>query len=106
MGGSIGKKLKKLDPLRGGDVLLEKAGIPSFTGEGEKGIMGALAPQAAATEMKTFTPAGTPTVDEARMSAEQADLLRRRRGRAATVLTGSSGDTSTVNVGTKTLLGG
>lgn len=107
MGGSIGKKLKKLDPLRGGDVLLEKAGLPTFTGEGDKNIMGALSPQAGgSSELKTFTPAGTPTVDEARMSAEQADLLRRRRGRASTVLTSQSGDTSTVNVGTKTLLGG
>lgn len=51
-------------------------------------------------------PAGPPTVDEARQAAERGDLLRRRRGRAATVLTGSSGDTSAVNVGTKTLLGG
>lgn len=49
---------------------------------------------------------GAPTIDEARQAAEQSDLLRRRRGRAATILTGQTGDTSAVNVGTKTLLGG
>lgn len=47
-----------------------------------------------------------PTEDEARKAAEQSDLLRRRKGRAATILTSQTGDTSTANVGTKTLLGG
>lgn len=50
-------------------------------------------------------PAGTPTEDEARQATDQANALRKRRGRASTILTGSQGDTSTTNVGTKTLLG-
>lgn len=52
------------------------------------------------------TAPGAPTEDDARKSAEQADMLRRRKGRAATILTSQTGDTSTTNVGTKTLLGG
>lgn len=52
------------------------------------------------------TAPGAPTEDEARKSAEQSDMLRRRKGRAATILTSQTGDTSTTNVGTKTLLGG
>lgn len=94
MGGSV-KKIFKAGPLAkafGLDVVEQQE-------RAEK------AQREAGRELKT-TPAGTPTVDDARQAAEQADLLRRRRGRAATVLTGSSGDTSTVNVGTKTLLGG
>lgn len=50
-------------------------------------------------------PAGAPTEDTARQQSEQENLLRKRRGRASTILTGSQGDNSTVNVGTKTLLG-
>lgn len=52
------------------------------------------------------TAPGAPTEDEARKAAEQSDLLRKRKGRAATILTSQTGDTSTANVGTKTLLGG
>lgn len=54
---------------------------------------------------QAITPAGTPTEDTARQQSEQENQLRRRRGRASTILTGSQGDNSTVNVGTKTLLG-
>lgn len=50
-------------------------------------------------------PAGAPTEDQARQQSEAENVLRRRRGRASTILTGSQGDTSTTNVGTKTLLG-
>lgn len=52
------------------------------------------------------TASGAPTEDEARKAAEQSDLLRKRKGRAATILTSQTGDTSTANIGTKTLLGG
>jgi len=44
-----------------------------------------------------------PKIDEARMRADQADRLRKRRGRAANILAGDTGiDTAP---GTKTLLG-
>lgn len=53
MGGfsNIGKTIKKIDPLRGGDVILESAGLPTWTGEGDKNILDmgqAAAKQAAA----------------------------------------------------------
>lgn len=103
----FGKKIKKIDPLRGGDVIIEKAGLPTLTGQGDKNILGAFGGgEANSTEgSQLVAPAGAPTTDEARQSAEQASILRRRRGRASTILTSGQGDTSTVNVGTKTLLG-
>lgn len=109
MGGAAGgiskivKKIKKVDPLRGGDKLLEKIGLPTVTGEGGKSLFGGAAPEA--QEGAQLTPVGTPTTDEARQAAEQSNIQRRRRGRASTILTSGQGDTSTVNVGTKTLLG-
>lgn len=104
----IGKKIKKIDPLRGGDVIIEKVGLPTLTGEGGKNVLGMMSPGGAGGEAVAGvqqTPVGTPTTDDARQAADQANILRRRRGRASTMLTGNQGDTSTVNVGTKTLLG-
>lgn len=100
----IGKKIKKIDPLRGGDVILEKAGLPTLTGQGDKQILGNPDPVSAAGQ-QLITPAGVPTTDEARQAAESANISRRRRGRASTVLTSGTGDSSSVNVGSKTLLG-
>lgn len=92
MGGKVGKSLKKVAKVATFGV------IPELIGKDQK-TPGIDLPQA-------ITPAGPPTVDEAREAAERGDLLRKRRGRAATILTSSTGDTSTTNVGTKTLLGG
>jgi hypothetical protein len=44
-----------------------------------------------------------PTIDEAQMRQIEMDRLRRRRGRAATIL---SGGNDNANVGTNKLLGG
>lgn len=50
-------------------------------------------------------PPPPPTVEDAGVKAEQdADALKKRRGRAATILTGQDG-ASAPNVGTKSLLG-
>ena len=47
-----------------------------------------------------------PKVDQAVIDREAGDMIRRRRGRAATVLnTGGSGDVPAGSVATKTLLG-
>lgn len=48
-------------------------------------------------------PRAPPQVDEARQSLEQRDKLRRRRGRASTILTNNAGEVPAV--GTKTLTG-
>ena len=46
------------------------------------------------------------TTEDAQLAAEQsARELRMRRGRASTILTGQSGDTSNVQTATKALLG-
>jgi hypothetical protein len=48
----------------------------------------------------------TPVVDQAALNREQADMLRRRKGRAATIMSDSSGDVGSGSVATKSLLGG
>ena len=46
------------------------------------------------------------TVDEAQLERERGDIMRRRRGRAATVLTSGSGDSvGAGSVAAKSLLG-
>lgn len=47
-----------------------------------------------------------PTIDDAAETREALDKRRRRRGGAASVLTGQLGDTSPVQTAAKTLLGG
>lgn len=49
-------------------------------------------------------PPPTPTIDKARERRDQQDMLARRRGAKASVLTGPEGVASTP-VGTKTLIG-
>lgn len=51
-------------------------------------------------------PPPPPTVDEARQSAENEQRLRRRKGRAANILTGKDGVSEEPTVGTHALLGG
>ena len=103
----IGKKIKKIDPLRGGDKIIEGLGLPTLTGESDKNVLSSFGgAEANSTEgAQLVSPAGAPTTDEARKASENANIMRRRRGRASTILTSGQGDTSTVNVGTKTLLG-
>ena len=50
-------------------------------------------------------PPKPPTVDQAAQTADQQDLIRKRRGRAADILTGTSGDMSAPPTGAATLLG-
>ena len=49
-------------------------------------------------------PAPVPTIDDAKAEQDSKDAARRRRGAAATILTGPEGVGSSP-VGTKTLLG-
>jgi hypothetical protein len=86
-GEKIGKKLKKHDPLRGGDVILEKAGLPTFTGEGEKNIMGVTtAPDAPVAEKAAVMP----TTDDDKVSSARKRRLaqqQQQQGRSSTILT-------------------
>jgi len=49
-------------------------------------------------------PAAAPTIDEAAKAREAEDVLRRRKGRASTILTGPQG-AGAPTTATKTLLG-
>ena len=46
-----------------------------------------------------------PTVDEARQRVEMQDRLMKKKGNAASILTGKLGDTTAANTATKQLLG-
>jgi len=50
-------------------------------------------------------PIEAPTVDEAQVATQDADRLRKRKGRSANILTGAGGDTALTTGNTK-LLGG
>jgi len=50
-------------------------------------------------------PPAAPTVDEARQSQDITDRMRKRRGRAASVLTGPKGDPAAPATAAKQLLG-
>jgi hypothetical protein len=47
----------------------------------------------------------TPTVDQVQVDRDRADMMRRRRGRAATILTDGSGKLDEGSVASKNLLG-
>lgn len=51
-------------------------------------------------------PLPAPTIDEAKQKRMNQDELLSRKGRAASILTGSSGDLTAPETGTKKLLGG
>ena len=101
------KKLwKKIDPLMGGDVILDKLGLPSLGGE-EHGF---LAEPAAMETGSTAVaqPAASPTaVSDETMDAREA--MRKRQlaaaGMSGTVLTSSSGLSGGANTAGKSLLG-
>lgn len=98
------KTIKKIDPLMGGDVILDKIGLPSVFGE-ENGLL-------AEPEVPTVT--GVAPVDDAPTQVdagvlEARDDERRRRlaaaGAGSTILTGASGINTAASTGQKTLLG-
>lgn len=118
-----GKKIKKLmnkvidlDPLRGGDVILEGMGLPNLTGENtgflnkaEREKEAAKAAQEAAEAVGSSaapTTAATTSSDSVQAAIEAE---RRRRlaqsGQNGTILTGSSGVLGNANTSQKTLLG-
>lgn len=96
--GGIGKKISKIDPLRGGDKILEMAGVPTLTGQGDKNILGAT------SEQQTVTVASAPTTDDAAVADDASRSLARRRGRSSTVL--ASTNFNQVSTNSKSLLGG
>lgn len=115
-----GKKIKKLvnkvvdlDPLRGGDVILEGLGLPNLTGE-NTGMLNkaerekAAADAAAEASGSNSAPSAAPTTSSDSVQAA-VDAERRRRlaqsGQNGTILTGASGVLGGANTSNKTLLG-
>ncbi|MBA4359326.1 MAG: hypothetical protein C0411_01130 [Pseudomonas sp.] len=110
-----GKKLLnkalKLDPLRGGDVILEGMGLPNLTGE-NTGFLGKAdrekeAAKAAAGSGTTANPTAATTSSDSVQAAVDAERRRRlaQSGQNGTILTGSSGVLGGANTSQKTLLG-
>jgi hypothetical protein len=113
-----GKKIKKLmnkvidlDPLRGGDVILEGMGLPNLTGENTGFLNKAERDKAAAEAMTgsgtTANPAAPTTSSDSVQAAIDAERRRRlaQSGQNGTILTGASGLLGGANTGQKTLLG-
>lgn len=113
-----GKSIKKLmnkaialDPLRGGDTILEGLGLPNLTGE-NTGMLGAAdrakeaAELAAGSSVSSTTPPPTTSSDSVQAAVE-AERKRRlaQSGQNGTILTGSSGVLGNANTSQKTLLG-
>lgn len=116
-----GKSIKKLmnkvidlDPLRGGDVILEGMGLPNMTGE-NTGMLGKAdrekaAAEAAAEAAGSITSAGTTAATTSSDSVQAAVEAERKRrlaqsGQNGTILTGSSGVLGNASTSQKTLLG-
>lgn len=113
-----GKSIKKLmnkaidlDPLRGGDVILEGMGLPNLTGE-QTGFLGKADREKAAAEAAagSGTTASTTAPTTSSDSVQAAiDAERRRRlaqsGQNGTILTGASGVLGGASTSNKTLLG-
>ncbi|MBJ2267807.1 hypothetical protein JFT60_10545 [Pseudomonas sp. MF6772] len=113
-----GKSIKKLvnkvvalDPLRGGDVILEGMGLPNMFGENtgmfNKAEREKAAAEAASGSGTSANPAAPTTSSDSVQAAVEAERKRRlaQSGQNGTILTGSSGVLGNANTSQKTLLG-
>lgn len=99
--GGIVNTIKKIDPLRGGDVVLDKLGLPSIMGD-ENGL---LASNDMVLQSGAPDPADQATNVAGDVQAARDDEKRRRAaaaGMSSTILGGSMAGTQTAR---KTLLG-
>lgn len=55
---------------------------------------------------KPPAPPSVPMIDNARQRMQDSDVLGKRRGRSADVMTGAGGDLTKAPIGTRELLGG
>lgn len=104
----VTKIIKKLDPLMGGDKILDKLGLPSLMGE-KNGILNTMSPETAAgSTVDATASSSTPTAVSS--DTEAAREAQRRRQLAASglsgnILTGSGGLGGASTTGAKSLLG-
>lgn len=89
----IGSVVGKIDPLRGGDAILEKIGLPTLTGQGDKNIldMGATAAEkAAADAAQAQKDAAAKQAEVDAEAAKQQSILNEMNKNYATDLTGEN----------------
>lgn len=105
-------KVVALDPLRGGDVILEGMGLPNMFGENTGMFNKAerekkAAKDAAEAAGSVAGPAAATTSSDSVQAAVDAERKRRlaQSGQNGTVLTGASGVAGNANTSQKTLLG-
>ena len=104
-------KVVKLDPLRGGDVILEGMGLPNMFGENtgmfNKAEREKAAAEAASGSGTSANPAAPTTSSDSVQAAVEAERKRRlaQSGQNGTILSGSSGVLGNANTSQKTLLG-
>ena len=104
-------KVVKLDPLRGGDVILEGMGLPNMFGENtgmfNKAEREKAAAEAASGSGTSANPAAPTTSSDSVQAAVEAERKRRlaQSGQNGTILTGSTGVLGNANTSQKTLLG-
>lgn len=104
-------KVAKLDPLRGGDVVLEGLGLPNMFGE-QTGMFNKAEREKAAAEAASGSgsnanPAAPTTSSDSVQAAVEAERKRRlaQSGQGSTILTGSAGLLGNASTSQKTLLG-
>lgn len=105
MTSKLKKIIKKVDPLLGGDVLLDKVGLPSMFGD-EFGFVQDPAKMQSGSTVEA--PANTPTpVDQGVLDAREAERKRQlaAAGMSGTNLTGPRGLTASASTQPKSLLG-
>jgi len=97
-GGAV-KIIKKVDPLRGGDVILDKLGLPNLLGDN-----GLLATPDVAQPAAAVGSTAVGDVNSASTAARDDEKRRRAAasGLSSTILGGTTAGTTT---GTKSLLG-
>ena len=104
-------KVVKLDPLRGGDVILEGMGLPNMFGENtgmfNKAEREKAAAEAASGSGSLVNPTAPTTSSDSVQAAVEAERKRRLAlsGQNGTILTGASGVLGNANTSQKTLLG-
>lgn len=96
------KIIKKVDPLMGGDAILDKVGLPSMFGD----EFGFVQEQKAISGSTVEAPAAAPVAAEG-LDAREAQRRRQlaMAGMAGNQLTGPSGLSGTANTQMKSLLG-
>ena len=98
--------IKKIDPLRGGDVILDKLGLPNLMGdkEGMLNDPAVATPAAAAAGSAAAAPTTSSDSVQAAVEAERKRRLA-QSGQGSTILTGSAGLLGNATTSQKTLLG-